>query len=319
MKAQDYLSKDDIQQLTQKSDAKAAWMVFCNWAIIIAAFAISYQWPNPVSFMISILLLGGRQLGLSVLVHECGHRSLFATRHLNETCGNWLAGYAVFLDMDKYARGHLIHHRTAGTHDDPDLPNYQDYPISKESFYRKVWRDLTGQTAVKLIGSLARSGQDQRSHGEKEPASSSNDQKSNNKANHVLRNSFVVNGIMLLLLTLLAHPALYLLWVIAYFTVYMLVLRIRQIAEHADVPDLFDADPRKNTRTTYTNPVSRLLIAPNFVNYHLEHHLLASVPAYNLKTMHYLLKQRGAYQDTPLGEGYWKIIQQVTHPTAQQA
>ena len=308
MKAQDYLSKEEIKSLTQSSDAKAAWMVASNWAIIAAAFALSYVWPNPLSFLVSILILGGRQLGLSVLVHDCGHRSLFASRHLNELCGNWLAGYPVFLDMDKYARGHLVHHRTAGTREDPDLPNYQDYPIEKESFNRKVWRDITGQTAIKLISALSKSGQDQRSHSEQK----AKDDGSPRKPNHLLRNSFIVNGVMLLALALFAHPALYLLWVVAYFTVYMLVLRIRQIAEHADVPDLYDGDPRNNTRTTYTNPLTRLLIAPNFVNYHLEHHLLASVPAYNLKRMHYLLKQRGAYQETPLGEGYWQIIQQVT-------
>ena len=306
MSVKDYLSKDEIRQLTEKSDLRAAWIVFCNWAIIAIAFAIAYQWPNPLGFVVAILLLGGRQLGLSILVHECGHRSLFASKKLNEICGNWLAGYAVFLDMDKYARGHLVHHRTAGTADDPDLPNYKDYPVDKNSFYRKVWRDLSGQTAVKLVASLSRSGQDHRSH--TRPAAAAGERKSN----PVLRNSFIVNAVLLLILTLFAHPALYLLWVIAYFTVYMLVLRIRQIAEHADVPDLYDLDPRKNTRTTYTNPLTRLLVAPNFVNYHLEHHILASVPAYHLKRMHHLLKQRGAYEDTPLGEGYWQIIRQVT-------
>ena len=43
-------------------------------------------------------------------------------------------------------RGHLQHHRLAGTGDDPDLPNYQDYPITRERMKRKVRRDLTGQT-----------------------------------------------------------------------------------------------------------------------------------------------------------------------------
>ena len=313
MKIQNYLSKEEIHSLTQKSDLRGAWMVFCNWALIALAFAIAYRWPNLLGIIIAILMLAGRQLGLSILVHECGHRSLFTTRKLNDICGHWLAGYPVFLDMDKYAKGHLVHHRTAGTEQDPDLPNYRNYPISRESFYRKVWRDLSGQTAIKLIGSLVKSGQDQRSHSTRKTAASGDQ-----KANPVLRNSLLVNAALLLLLTVLAHPALYLLWVIAYMTVYMLVLRIRQIAEHADVPDLFDLDPRKNTRTTYTNPLTRLLIAPNFVNYHLEHHILASVPAYHLKRMHHLLKQRGAYEDTPLGSGYWQIIQQVTQtsPTA---
>lgn len=312
MKVQDYLSQQEIKSLTQRSDAKGAWMIASTWLLIAAAFAIAYLWPNPVTIIAAIILLGGRQLALSVIVHECGHRSLFKSRSLNEFFGNWLGGYAVFLDMDKYANGHLVHHRTAGTRDDPDLPNYQDYPISRESFYRKIWRDLSGQTAMKLIASLSKSGYDARSRS----AKASDKPK---KKDHTLRNSLIVNGVMILLLSLLAHPALYLLWIAAYFTVYMLVLRIRQIAEHADVPDLYDLDPRKNTRTTYTNPLTRLIIAPNYVNYHLEHHLLASVPAYNLRRMHYLLKQRGAYDDTPISPGYWSIIQQVTRAEPQRS
>ncbi|MCG8315064.1 MAG: fatty acid desaturase family protein [Pseudomonadales bacterium] len=309
MKVQDYLSKDEINQLTARSDRKAIWMFLCNWALITLGFSIAYIWPNVVGIVVAVLILGGRQLGLSILVHECGHRSLFKTTHWNEICGNWLAGHAVFIDMDKYAKGHLIHHRTAGTEDDPDLPNYKDYPIERQSFNRKVLRDITGQTGWKLVKSLSTGSNDTRSRAQSQIKPESK------KPNNTLRNSLIVNALLLLLLTILAHPALYLLWVAAYFTIYMLVLRIRQIAEHADVPDLFDLDPRNNTRTTYTNLFTRLLIAPNFVNYHLEHHILASVPAYNLKRFHFLMKQRGAYDDTPIAEGYWEIIRQVTQPS----
>ncbi|MCG8668454.1 MAG: fatty acid desaturase family protein [Pseudomonadales bacterium] len=306
MKVQDFLTKEEIQSLTERSDLKAAWLIFCNWFLIAAGFAIPFLWPSIFTLLLSILILGGRQLGLSVIVHDCGHRALFKSAKLNEFAGNWFGGYAIFLDMDKYAKGHLIHHRTAGTHDDPDLPNYENYPISRDSFYRKIWRDLSGQTAIKLVSAISKSQSDSRSRS----AEQVKDEPS--KPNHTLRNSFIVNGLMILALTLFAHPALYLLWVAAYFTVYMLVLRIRQIAEHADVPDLYDGDPRNNTRTTYTNPLTRLLIAPNFVNYHLEHHLLASVPAYNLKRFHYMMKNKGAYNDTPIANGYWEVIQQVT-------
>ena len=67
--------------------------------------------------------------------------------------------------------------------------------------------------------------------------------------------------------------------------------RIRAIAEHALTPDA--DDPLGNTRTTLARPWERLLIAPNRVNYHLEHHLLMTVPHYRLPEMHERLRERG--------------------------
>jgi fatty acid desaturase len=53
------------------------------------------------------------------------------------------------------------------------------------------------------------------------------------------------------------------------------------------VPD--SADPLRNTRTTHAGFLERLFIAPYYVNYHLEHHLLFYVPCYNLPRVHRIL------------------------------
>jgi fatty acid desaturase len=45
----------------------------------------------------------------------------------------------------------------------------------------------------------------------------------------------------------------------------------------------------RNTRTTRAGFLERLFIAPYFVNYHLEHHLLFYVPCYNLPRVHRIL------------------------------
>ena len=74
-----------------------------------------------------------------------------------------------------------------------------------------------------------------------------------------------------------AYP---LLWLVPLLTWMMVITRIRNIAEHAVVPD--SNDPLRNTRTTEANLLERTFIAPYFVNYHLEHHLLFYVPCYNL-------------------------------------
>src|SRR5262249_51156058 len=58
---------------------------------------------------------------------------------------------------------------------------------------------------------------------------------------------------------------------------------------HAVVPD--SSDPLRNTRTTRANFFERLFIAPYYVNYHLEHHLLFYVPCYNLPRVHRILSE----------------------------
>jgi fatty acid desaturase len=123
-----------------------------------------------------------------------------------------------------------------------------------------------------------------------------------------------VNAGLLLVLAISGHAWLYLLWVAAFMTSHMLVSRIRQIGEHAAVPDLFSLDPRDNTRTVYTNWLERFLLAPHRVSYHLEHHLLASVPIYRLQRMHEILRREGFYKDTDFPRGYFNLLRQVTYP-----
>ncbi len=86
-----------------------------------------------------------------------------------------------------------------------------------------------------------------------------------------------------------AYP---LLWLLPLLTWMMVITRIRNIAEHAVVPD--SDDPLRNTRTTRAGFIERLFIAPYYVNYHLEHHLLFYVPCYNLPRVHRILCTRSS-------------------------
>ena len=55
-------------------------------------------------------------------------------------------------------------------------------------------------------------------------------------------------------------------------------LRLRNIGEHGVALDRYDPEPRRNTHTTRVNWLERLLVAPNHVHFHLEHHMFAAVP-----------------------------------------
>ena len=116
----------------------------------------------------------------------------------------------------------------------------------------------------------------------------------------------LANLILFGILSLVASPWLYLLWIGAYLTTFQFVLRIRSMAEHSVVED--STDPLRNTRTTYANWLERMLFAPYHVNYHVEHHMLMAVPSYHLPRMHQLLKERGFYEKGLLEPNYWSVI-----------
>ena len=299
------LTDAELRTITTRSDGKAAWIVLCQYAQVALILAVMGLWPNPLTIVVGTLLLGGRQLGFGILVHECGHRTLFATQRLNEVVGDWLAAAPTFGNVGAYMRGHLVHHRTAGTADDPDLPNYRDYPISRTRLRRKLTRDLTGQTgwrSIKGIGSsIARLS---RLHPQ---------------ARAAMMRGIVANLAIFSVMLAFGAPWLYLTWLVAFVFVQPAISRIRQVSEHAAVPDLLDPDPRRNTRTIRANLLWRGLFSPHNINYHLEHHILASVPIYNLQPMHELLASQGVYEGIDFPTNHLQLLRQVTYRDPVQA
>ena len=294
MKISEVATREEIARFNERSDWQGAKLVVYNWATVAAIFAAVAWWTNPLTILAALLLLGGRQLGFAALMHDCGHGLLFRSAWANEHIGQWLCAYPILSDQPRYALGHLKHHAFAGTDKDPDLPNYQAYPISKQSFRRKVWRDVTGQTGWKALKATWRRGKQDLG---KAPWNG-----------NALAGHLIVNGAMFAALAASGHALLYLLWPIAHVTSYMLIARLRQVAEHGATPDLYDLDPRLNTRTVYVKWWEKPFVAPYNLNYHLEHHFRADVPCYHLKDFHAFLKSKGVYEKTAFPNGYHELF-----------
>ncbi|NRA10233.1 MAG: fatty acid desaturase family protein [Myxococcales bacterium] len=291
----DVLSRQEIDELLCLHDARSWFSIAFNWGVVGACFAWVAVWPNPFSIVAALFLIGARQLGFAVLMHEAAHRSLLSNKRVNDRVGNWLCGYPIWSDLDRYRPYHLKHHARTGGEQDPDLGLITPFPITRASLRRKVWRDLTGQTGLKIgraswARSFGRSAED--------PA-----------ARRAARGFWISNAVLFGLLALAGHPALYLLWVLAWLTTNQLVTRIRSIAEHALTPDV--PEPEGLTRTTLPRWWERLLIAPNCVNYHLEHHLLITVPHYHLRRMHRLLDERGILTHACIDVGYPGVLRRA--------
>ncbi|MBT5052846.1 MAG: fatty acid desaturase family protein [Gammaproteobacteria bacterium] len=293
------LTQQQLNLVTRKSSAQAWFIVLSDWVLITSALGAAALLPNPITIVFAILVIGCRQLSLGIIVHETGHQTFFESKRLNDFVGRWLSGYWVFSSKTDYMKGHLRHHQLAGTPEDPDLKNYAAYPVSRKSFRRKVWRDLSGQTGWRRLRSIGRTVIRYNTL--------------NIEGRRVIRGGLITNLTFLGSVTLLGQPWLYLLWVAAFISTHMLSTRLRQIGEHAAVRNQQSADPRDHTRTILTRWWERLLIAPHQIGFHLEHHLLPSVPIYRLPTLHKLLVDNGYLATDLLITGYPSLVKRVTH------
>src|SRR5262249_138347 len=85
------------------------------------------------------------------------------------------------------------------------------------------------------------------------------------------------------------------LWILPLVTVVQAILRLRASAEHGATTDF--SSPLTAARTNLVPRWLGWLMFPHNVNYHIEHHLYASVPQYNLPVLHRALAERGLLQN----------------------
>jgi fatty acid desaturase len=300
--ARELVTADELAELRTCIDWKGVALICHAWTVILGSMALVALLPNPLTYLLAVMLIGSRQLGLAILMHDGAHRCLSRDETRNMWLSQWFCAYPVFADTVAYRRYHLSHHAHTQQDDDPDLVLSAPFPITKASYRRKFLRDLTGQTGyqqrkAQVLNALGDSAW---------PLA--------RRARHFwdkLGPKMIANGILFAALSLAgiwwAYP---LLWLVPLMTWMMVITRVRNIAEHAVVPD--SDDPLRNTRTTKVNFLERAFVAPYFVNYHLEHHLLFYVPCYNLPKLHEIL-MRGAHASRmEVQPGYASVMRLAT-------
>ncbi|HVH97482.1 MAG TPA: fatty acid desaturase family protein [Enhygromyxa sp.] len=315
----DYLDAAEIRELTTASDAHGFAALLTTWMMIAASFAVVAWHPSVLTVIVALIVLGGRQLALAILMHEAAHRSLFRTRRLNLVLGEWLCAAPVWGSLERYRKHHLRHHAHTNTDADPDLGLITPFPITRASLLRKFARDLLGLTGLRrVLGLLAidfgllsytastgarRLDQTGRSVGDVIACGARN-----------FGPVLISNATLALLLRASGHGSLYFLWVGAYLTTFSLFVRVRAIAEHACTQRSVDpfAEFGSNTRTTRAGLLARITVAPHNVNFHLEHHLLPTVPQHSLARMHRMLSQRGALDSQNVALSYLDTLRLVT-------
>lgn len=295
------LGEQTIKDLHRRSNLFGWWAVTSVW-LIVAAAMVAIVWAQSQSLWVAmpvmvaaILVIGGRQLAMAILMHEASHRALFENNWLNDTLANWLCGHPIFLEIGKYRKHHFIHHAKTGTLDDIDYSLIRGLPTSRPSLARKFTRDIFGITGIKsFVGLILMNAGilkwTMASDMERLPSEGKNTWDYVSTFIREAWPTFAFNGALFLLLASLGHSELYLAWIIAYLSPYYLFIRIRALAEHAMTEQ--SPDMLKNTRSTRAGFLARTFVAPFYVNFHIEHHALAQISCWQLPRLHKMLREK---------------------------
>ena len=250
----------------------------------LAALPNALAWPLG---LLGLLLLGCGLAFSFCAMHECGHRTAFASRQLNDTVA-WWAGVLSFYNADFYRRYHQWHHRY--THQVGLDPELEDSPPTSRSAYLLELSGIPWWLG-KLRGHLAglRGDFSGRPYipAEAVPA-----------VRRSLRLQALVYALLLLVSWFSGHGLLLWYWLLP-LALGQPLLRFVLLAEHGGCP--FVPDGLRNTRTTHTlAPLRRLMWNMPF---HAEHHLYPSLPFHALAQAHRQL----APQLAVLAPGYLAV------------
>lgn len=281
--------------LSNRSNWKGLALIAHAWAVILAAAAVAVIWPLTIP--LAVMIIGGRQLGLAIMMHDAAHGALHKNLKVNDWAGEWLTGGG----LHRYRPYHLTHHKFVQQAEDPDLVLSAPFPITPLSLRRKIVRDLTGQTWFKQRFGLVRSQLAARKPGEPLwPIL---------KGEIVRKRRMLIGAAVTIALT---APfglwwAWFVLWLLPQATWLQMITRLRNIGEHACIAK-DERDPFRCARTTYAGPIARAFIAPYWVNYHCEHHIFMHLPCYSLPKAHRLLLSKGLGPQMEIRSGYMEVL-----------
>lgn len=293
--AKDFFTPDEWAPIARKSEIMGYGTVAHAWIVIFAAAGMAMAWP--ITIPLAVMIIGARQLGLAILMHDASHGALHPSLKVNDFLGEYLTPGG----LAQYRTYHLGHHRFAQQAEDPDLGLSAPFPITRQSLWRKIARDLTGQTHFKQRWASLLKRIRNRKPGE--------------SVGGILW-KFVANrprffGGAALTIAVTAPFgywwAWFVLWWLPQATWYPMITRLRNIAEHACIAK-DEPDPLRHARTTHANLIERAFLAPYWVNYHCDHHMFMHVPCYNLPRLHRRLKAKGVADRMLTANGYWEVL-----------
>jgi len=276
------LTAQQLRPLNQRSNLKGVVRLAAHLFVLCTG---AYVWAASDVLIIAVpaLIVYGASLAfMFCAVHECVHRTAFASTRLNDAVA-WIAGLLSFYNSTFYRRYHKWHHRyTRVEGKDPELND-----LEPQTWWQYLWA-LSGLPwwKGKVVGHV------KVALGQLEgcyylPGSS------HASVIRSTRLQLGAYGAIALLSAALGHPWFIVTYWLLPLAVGQPLLRFVLLAEHTGCS--YGDDSLSNTRTTLTLWPVRLLMWN--MPYHAEHHLYPSIPFHALPAAHHQLKEKFSHVD----------------------
>jgi fatty acid desaturase len=90
IRARDLMTEQELIEVRTRSTWKSVALIAHAWMLVFGAIAMVAVWPNPITFVLAVAIIGSRQLGLNILMHEGAHGLLANSVKLNMALSQWL-------------------------------------------------------------------------------------------------------------------------------------------------------------------------------------------------------------------------------------
>jgi len=287
------ITSQELRPFTRISHPRAVLSIVFEYGLITgAAWFCASHW-SLLLYAATVVLIGARQHALGVIAHDAAHYTLFKNRWANDWIGETVLGWPILISLRFYRRQHLAHHANLSSERDPDyVRNRPDLLVEQ-----RTWRDVlllmagrgTKQAGLSsmFVGAVTKPG---------------------DRAWIVGRLFYYLAGAALI--TWMGWwPAFALYWLVPLFTWFVLVMRLRTILEHWGVENRTTFDM---TRTTLVGPLEGLLLLPNHISLHLEHHHYPRVPCYRLPALRRRLLENPVFRERAhVSRGVFRALLEV--------
>jgi fatty acid desaturase len=291
----------ELRRLSTINQTRSIVHIAGEWAAIILSIALCSHFWNPFLYVLTVAWIGARQHALLILMHEGTHFRLFTKKWVNDLISESLLAWPMFITARAYRIDHFAHHRNINTSDDPDWMRKQnhewEFPKSWKELAVILFRDLCALNAHQLVAEVT------------DLSGGNQVQARPTTPYRIARATFYAVALGLLFWNQ-AFVGFLLFWVVPFATWFKVIIRIRGIAEHYGIDDTTYG----LSRTTLLSWFDRWFVAPNNINYHLEHHLYPSVPFYRLPELHTLLMTIPGFRDKAhVTHTYWGVLRECVN------